>query len=124
VWSNGKALAMHVKNINRMEKKMKQPKFKFGDRLLRQCTKTTFIVSRIEKVNSRFFDEYAYYGEGNVNGSMESVVEPYKEPEKKKLYAYRLRGNLQEVRFFGIDLDGEIGDVNNLTRAKEYDIEY
>lgn len=108
---------------------MNQPKFKFGDKATFShkdtSTEITVLLVQYVAINSDGSGEYKYNG-----GFWESELTEFREPQKKKLYAYSFN---YEVKF-------HIGDMPQLTtreywgdefikvttylRAPEYDIDY
>lgn len=91
---------------------MKQPKFNFGDKVF-YGTENPFVIEKI-----RWSDCYQQY-EYNDN-CLESVVLPYREPVKRKLYAYTSeRGETSNIEFKMKDRT-----YYNLERMPEYDIDY
>lgn len=102
---------------------MKQPKFKFGDKVILKLT------DKIEEVEGlrlkKNLSEWQYYIDSFAFGwTDESLLEPYVEPKKKKLYAYS-----ENITIFdGVNSYVRIIFINknniNLPRLPEYDIEY
>jgi hypothetical protein len=101
---------------------MKQPRFKFGDKVKSKCTGDFFTIDKIQKLNDGIF---VYYGKDYVHqhGCCEDVLELYQEPKKKKLYAYTTTRpeDSAEVRFFNSELPSR---WTNFLPLPEYDLEY
>lgn len=97
---------------------MNQPKFKFGDKL-KTDRGAKFTVGVV-----RIFDEKYQYGSGLELARMHSEEDCRldEEPQKKKLYAYKNRGEIkfsEHGNYKTHDFDGVIFE-----EAPEYDIEY
>lgn len=109
-----------------MSKEMNQPKFKFGDKVVSDCTGKPFTIDKIE-FNG---EEFIYFGKDYVhqNGCGEFILSPFKEPQKKKLYAWSsLDGVVFHVKNenVGREVFHRIGiDAQNFKRDPDYDIEY
>ncbi len=91
---------------------MIQPKFNFGDKVFSPSKKWgPFVVTGMY-----LSDSGEWYAGDTEDYEKESALEFYKEPQKKKLYAYRYEG---EVKFL-------VDDSRSMLayRAPEYDIEY
>lgn len=108
---------------------MNQPKFKFGDEVAKNGFNFTVMKISFIPLNSDGTGEFKYN-----DSYWESGLELYQEPQKKKLYAYRIPNG--EIKLFEKDADVKLmlvhypsGDikfvaVKELERAPEYDIEY
>lgn len=101
--------------------KMNQPKFKFGDKVVRKDGHY-FFICEIKKANGHYF-----YNEGHrlYDWLREDEISLYQEPQKKKLYAYKYcyssdKLNNTEIKF----MSHEAEYWGSWERAAEYDIEY
>jgi hypothetical protein len=84
---------------------VKQPKFKFGDRVKNPVSGKEFIVKTIHCGKSG----YSYSGEAFGEYRHEDALDLYQEPQGKKLYAYKFRDNLGvKVEFYMDKLDPKI----------------
>jgi hypothetical protein len=98
---------------------MNQPKFKFGDKVFSK-EMLPFTVFTIMKDSSC---DYVYYSEDrSLLGYMEYDLELFKEPEKKKLYAFI--NSQKEIGFKARKSWKEFEVDLYWVRAPEYDIEY
>lgn len=111
-----------------------QPRFKFGDKVISTATGKTYEVFLIRKNNCS--DSYVYYPESYSDkwsgGDDEESLELLQEPQKKKLYAYRMKPT-GEIKFFDSEQEGVYGlgseglriDISKFTfRAESLDIEF
>jgi hypothetical protein len=102
---------------------MNQPKFNVGDVLYSKAWKCKFVVDQI-----RISASGIYYSEETSDYVTDYVTEEQcelcREPQKKKLYAYRQTGKLAEIKMFAFGLPEDIELVNHLERWPDYDIEY
>ena len=89
---------------------MKQPLFKFGDKVTIIRTDNQILINRIDARGGRYLYQDAY---------LENELELYQEPKKKKLYAYGTETHFK-IEFY----DRKLDRVNGLVRKSEYDIEY
>lgn len=97
---------------------MNQPKFNYGNEVMVKDSASRFNIFAIgydAGTGYYYRDEYH-----NSHFYKESELELYKEPQKKKLYAYRLRGQTE----FKFDLLNDDYLHPQWSRAPEYDIEY
>lgn len=109
---------------------MNQPKFKIGDKVKAPGGKL-FIVKGV----SEWKDRPVMYFEDEIKiGYREDQLEPYQEPQKKKLCAYKQRHSWQTMpKQGGAFINGykvtfiadiDMPEIGDLERASEYDIEY
>lgn len=101
---------------------MNQPKFKFGDKVKCKKEASPFYVNIIRW--SRVFKMFEYMENEHSNSFYEQDLELHQEPQKKKLYAYRLHGKLGEIKMLIQEIDENTANVNYLIRELEYDTEY
>ena len=94
---------------------MKQPKFKFGDKLV---DKDGVLPSFIAGVIGCSKGEFYYYPESGDFEIIEYNLELFEEPKVKKLYAYRESVSPNNIVF------NPINWFNRSDRAPEYDIEF
>lgn len=96
---------------------MNQPKFKFGDKV-RTSKGNVFIISDIR----RDAESDYIYNEDRCSGPHfpESELELFKEPQEKKLYAYKLSSHGYLVQFYQFEEMAR----DPWVRAPEYDIYY
>lgn len=99
---------------------MEQPKFKFGDKVYStRSVDDSFIVKYIMWGND---STYWYRRSNTDNFTKESLLVLFREPKKKKLYAYKFHNG--EVKFIHSEaLAIEYTDFPPV-RIHEYDIEY
>lgn len=94
---------------------MRQPKFKFGDKVIDTREEKTFVVKNITQALDTFI-----YSDG-INSAPEKCAELYQEPQKKKLYAYKstisINGRIEFYEFDGLSLD-------LFKRYPEYDMDF
>jgi hypothetical protein len=101
---------------------MKQPKFKFGEKVhfIKSNGEHPFVIDQIKWCKGPL--SYRYSEDGY--GGFEEDLELYQEPQKKKLYAYRVAGMMGEIKMFINELEWKIAEVNHLERAEDWDVEY
>lgn len=99
---------------------MNQPRFKFGDKVKHKLADAQpFVVS---KCSYSIWSNKFYIGEYEKEVQYyEEDCELYQEPQKKKLYAYRIRGTSEIVMSSMMDRE-ECCEL--LIRTKGLDIEY
>lgn len=98
---------------------MNHPKFKFGDKVVIKKTGKSFEVFAIAKSDESFSYRDEFY---KSFFEREDDLELYREPQKKKLYAYKKEfGQVQFSTFEGPWI-GHFSEA--FYRAPEYDIEY
>jgi hypothetical protein len=96
---------------------MNQPKFKFGDKVIGK--ENQFTVKGIAECEDGYF--YSGVGEHGWRGcGYEHNLELYQEPQKKKLYAYRV-SVVGEIKLYDHE---KLGRFEDLKRAPDYDIDY
>jgi hypothetical protein len=94
---------------------MKQPLYKFGDRLTDTRDELVITVHEIILMGNTYI-----YADG-ARTIPEKCAELYQEPQKKKLYAFRfIKDSEKEIIF------SQLTELQNkhMERAYEYDIEY
>lgn len=97
---------------------MKQPLFKFGDKVCRLDKRKAFVISKIVFCSDA--KTYEYHDDED-NWEYEEHIKPYQEPQKKKLYAYYLIDSFDTV----IHKKSENhNDPRPMQRISDYDIEY
>ena len=113
---------------------MKQPKFKFGDKVKVVDTDITGTITYMRVKNGEI--QYAGGSDDDMIWTDEEELELYQEPKARKLYAYKVffegfengrRFNGSEIRFLrDIDIEVNFGSKssNDFERAPEYDIAY
>jgi len=103
---------------------MKQPKFKFGDKVCyKESPLSCFIVQKMayEESGKNGF----YYGcNDGYPESHEETLDTYQESKKKKLYAYRNECGMIQFSESCFDRVRDRANDEVLSYAPEYDIEY
>lgn len=66
-----------------------QPKFKIGDKVTYEAH--VFEVDLIRR--NKAYEQFEYQDSNGYHSCLENSLELYQEPQKKKLYAYRVRGS-------------------------------
>ena len=103
---------------------MKQPRFKFGDKVMVAASAKGSDIGTTFVVKSIYTDEDHYrYGDASLPAYHwgEAHLVPYQEPQGKKLYAYNKGG---EIKFLKSESFKSIVDehMSKWDRAPEYDI--
>jgi hypothetical protein len=104
-----------------MREETKQPKFKFGDKVMLSHQKDPFEIHGISLYEDSFL-----YSIFRVNEcchfKKENELSLYQEPKKKKLYAYKRSGRFIFADFECDNLSDHEGRIH--LPCPEYDIEY
>lgn len=99
---------------------MKQPKFKFGDKVMRTAWKKDFFIVR----KARWIPNCYLYTDDCGAEFEEFELELYQEPKKKKIFAYTYEystgGKNREIKFLAHDEP----TWGSWERTPEFDLEY
>lgn len=109
-----------------MDKRMIQPQFKFGDKVVDLETGDIFVINCIfrwvEVVENEEHSTFAYNQSLADQPQLERLLSPYKEPKKKKLFAWKHEAT---KRYIFTDTEDEQTDpFDKCERAPLFDIKY